>query len=150
IYLTRCNNRCTKYRNTFTGERPVTPVAQVANSNGAYSRAVRGTESTGRTALEVRFAKAQSRLSPSRRKLLRMILETPEDTYYLSSRELARHYKVDAATIVRSIQVLGYRKFAGFIADLRTHFVTHITPYAVLKAASKEKRTVADRIRHNI
>lgn len=79
-----------------------------------------------------------------------MILETPEDTYYLSSRELAKHYGVDAATIVRTIQALGYRKFAEFMADLRTHFVTHITPYAVLKAASKEKRTVADRIRHNI
>jgi DNA-binding MurR/RpiR family transcriptional regulator len=103
-----------------------------------------------RTALETRFAQAQSRLSPSRRRLLRMILETPEDTYYLSSRELAKHYEVDAATIVRTIQVLGYRKFAEFVADLRTHFVTHITPYAVLKAASKEKRTVADRIRHNV
>jgi len=104
----------------------------------------------GRTALETRVAKAQQRLSPSRRRLLRMILETPEDTYYLSSRELAKHYNVDAATIVRTIQVLGYRKFAEFLADLRTHFVTHITPYAVLKAASKEKRTVADRIGHNI
>jgi len=124
--------------------------AEVADSNGAYSVVVRGTESSGQTALERHFAKAQSRLSPSRRKLLRMILETPEDTYYLSSRELAKHYKVDAATIVRTIQVLGYRKFAEFIADLRSHFVTHITPYAVLKAASKEKRTVADRIRHNI
>ena len=123
---------------------------ETANANGAHSQAVRGRESTVRTALETRFAKAQSRLSPSRRKLLRMILETPEDTYYLSSRELAKHYKVDAATIVRAIQVLGYKKFAEFIADLRTHFVTHITPYTVLEAASREKRTVADRIRRNI
>jgi DNA-binding MurR/RpiR family transcriptional regulator len=124
--------------------------AEVAKTNETYSLAVRKTESSGQTALERRFARGQSRLSPSRRKLLRMILETPEDTYYLSSRELAKHYKVDAATIVRTIQVLGYRKFAEFIADLRAHFVTHITPYAVLKAASKEKRTVRDRIRHNI
>ena len=123
---------------------------EVAKTNGAYSLAIFGTPSSGQTALERRFAEAQSRLCPSRRKLLRMILETPEDTYYLSSRELAKHYKVDAATIVRTIQVLGYRKFAEFIADLRTHFVTHITPYAVLKAASREKRTIADRIRHNI
>lgn len=79
-----------------------------------------------------------------------MILENPEDTYYLSSRELAKRYEVDAATIVRTIQVLGYRKFAEFLADLRRHFVTRITPYTVLKAASKEKRTVLDRIRQNI
>ena len=52
--------------------------------------------------------------------------------------------------VLRTIQVLGYRKFAEFLADLRSHFVTRITPYSVLKAASKEKRTVADRIRHNI
>jgi DNA-binding MurR/RpiR family transcriptional regulator len=102
------------------------------------------------TALDKRFASAQSRLNPSRRKLLRMILEKPEDTYYLSSRELAKRYDVDAATIVRTIQVLGYRKFSEFLADLRSHFVTRITPYSVLKAASEEKRTVADRLRHNI
>jgi DNA-binding MurR/RpiR family transcriptional regulator len=102
------------------------------------------------TALDKRFASAQSRLNPSRRKLLRMILEKPEDTYYLSSRELAKRYDVDAATIVRTIQVLGYRKFSEFLADLRSHFVTRITPYSVLKAASQEKRTVADRLRHNI
>jgi DNA-binding MurR/RpiR family transcriptional regulator len=102
------------------------------------------------TALENRFAKAQSNLNPSRRRLLRMILENPEDTYYLSSRELAKRYQVDAATVVRTIQVLGYRKFAEFVADLRAHFVTRITPYTVLKAASKEKRTVADRVRQNM
>ena len=104
----------------------------------------------GVTALETRFAKAQSRLNSSRRKLLRLILENPEDTYYLSSRELANRYQVDAATVVRTIQVLGYRRFAEFVADLRAHFVTRITPYAVLKATSREKRTVADRVRHNM
>lgn len=110
----------------------------------------RGGSSDRQTALDKRFASAQSRLNPSRRKLLRMILEKPEDTYYLSSRELAKRYDVDAATIVRTIQVLGYRKFSEFLADLRSHFVTRITPYSVLKAASEEKRTVPYRLRHNI
>jgi DNA-binding MurR/RpiR family transcriptional regulator len=109
-----------------------------------------GTASHSLSVLESRFASAQSKLNPSRRKLLRMILENPEDTYYLSSRELAKRYQVDAATIVRTIQALGYGKFAEFLADLRTHFVTRLTPYTVLKAASREKRTVADRIRHNM
>ena len=104
----------------------------------------------GQTQLEARFAKSQDKLNPSRRKLLRMILENPEDTYFLSSRELAKRYEVDAATIVRTIQVLGYQKFANFLSDLRAHFVTRITPYAVLKAASKEKRTLDDRIRHSL
>jgi len=104
----------------------------------------------GQTTLEKRFASAGENLNPSRRKLLRLILENTEDTFFLSSRELAKRYEVDAATIVRTIQALGYKKYAEFTADLRAHFVTQITPYAVLKAASKEKRTVADRIRHGV
>jgi DNA-binding MurR/RpiR family transcriptional regulator len=104
----------------------------------------------GQTSLEKRFASAGEKLNPSRQKLLRQILENPEDTFFLSSRELAKRYQVDAATIVRTIQALGYGRFAEFTADLRAHFVTRITPYSVLKAASKEKRTVADRIRHSM
>jgi DNA-binding MurR/RpiR family transcriptional regulator len=102
------------------------------------------------TALEMRFSDSHDDLSPSRQKLLRMILENPEDTYFLSSREMAKRYHVDAATIVRTIQALGYQKFAEFVSDLRAHFVTRITPYTVLKAASKEKKTVTDRIRHSL
>ena len=102
------------------------------------------------TSLETRLAKAQANLGPTRQKLLRMILESPEDNYFLSSRELAKRYEVDAATIVRSIQALGYRKFAEFAADLRSHFVTRITPYTVLKAAAHEKRTPFDRIRRSM
>jgi DNA-binding MurR/RpiR family transcriptional regulator len=104
----------------------------------------------GQTTLEKRFANAGENLNPRRRKLLRLILENPGDTFFLSSRELAKRYEVDAATIVRTIQALGYKKYAEFTADLRAHFVTQITPYAVLKAASKEKRTVADRIRRGM
>jgi DNA-binding MurR/RpiR family transcriptional regulator len=106
--------------------------------------------SGGQTALEARFARSQGRLSTSRKKLVRMILENPEDTFFLSSRELAKRYKVDAATIVRTIQVLGYGKFAEFAADLRAHFITRITPYTLLKAASREKRTLSDRIRNSL
>ena len=104
----------------------------------------------GQTRLEARFAVSHNKLSPSRRKLLHLILENPEDTYFLSSRELAKRYDVDAATIVRTIQALGYRKFADFLSDLRAHFVTRITPYAVLKAASREKKTLGDRIRQSL
>lgn len=104
----------------------------------------------GQTSLEERFSSSHDGLSPSRRKLLRLILENPEDTYFLSSREMAKRYHVDAATIVRTIQALGYQKFAEFVSDLRSHFVTRITPYTVLKAASREKKTVTDRIRDSL
>jgi DNA-binding MurR/RpiR family transcriptional regulator len=96
------------------------------------------------TPLEVRFA--QSALSGHRRQLIRSILDNPKEAYFLSSRELARRYDVDAATIVRTIQALGYERFADFAADLREHFVRQITPYTVLKAASEEKRSVAGHV----
>ena len=87
-----------------------------SNHDGAANR-------VRRTTLEERFAKAAPNLNPSRRKLLTEILDNSEDTYFLSSRELAKRYEVDAATIVRTIQVLGYERYAEFLADLRAHFV---------------------------
>ena len=100
------------------------------------------------TALETRFAKAQSRLNPRRWQLVRAIFDSADETYFLSSRELAKRYNVDASTILRATQVMGYESYADFAADLRQHFVARITPYAALKAATKEKRSVADHIDH--
>lgn len=102
------------------------------------------------TELEQRFHEAGVRLNPNRKRFLAAILANPDDTFFLSSRQLARRYNVDAATIVRTIQVLGYRKFSEFAADLRSHFLTRITPYTILKAASREKRSLRDRIRHSL
>lgn len=99
-----------------------------------------------RSSLEVRFAKAP--LSGGRRRLIREILDNHEQTFFLSSREMAKRYNVDAATIVRTVQALGYERFADFAADLRQHFVNHITPYTVLKAATQQNRSVSDQVRH--
>jgi len=98
------------------------------------------------TSLEVRFS--QSQLSRGRRQLIRTILDNHEEAFFLSSREMARRYNVDPATLVRTVQALGYDRFADFAADLRKHFVMHITPYTVLKAATREKRSVPDQVRH--
>ena len=100
------------------------------------------------TALDARFARARSRLNPRRERLLRAILDSADETCFLSSREMAKRYDVDATTILRTTQVLGYESFAHFAADLRQHFVARITPYAALKAATREKRSVTDHIDH--
>jgi DNA-binding MurR/RpiR family transcriptional regulator len=96
------------------------------------------------TTLEARFVHAQ--LSRNRRELIRAILDNHEEAYFLSSRELAKRYNVDAATVVRAIQDLGYKRFADFAADLREHFVRQITPYTVLVAATRKRRSVADHV----
>ncbi|MEP7273876.1 MAG: MurR/RpiR family transcriptional regulator, partial [Acidobacteriota bacterium] len=76
--------------------------------------------------------------------------ENCEETCFLSSRELAKRNNIDAATVVRTVQALGYKGFADFTKDLRQHFVTRITPYTVLKAATQEQRSVADHIAHSL
>jgi DNA-binding MurR/RpiR family transcriptional regulator len=116
----------------------------MAGGNSLNSRD--GNSAKSLTSLEVRFAK--SPLSGSRRRLIREILDNHEQTFFLSSREMAKRYNVDAATIVRTVQALGYERFADFAADLRQHFVKHITPYTVLKAATQENRSVTDQVQH--
>src|SRR5258708_26363896 len=69
-----------------------------------------------------------------------------EETCFLSSRDVAKRYGVDAATVVRTAQALGYRGFGDFTDALRQHLMTRITPYTALKAAAKEGRSVADHV----
>src|SRR6266540_2158989 len=100
------------------------------------------------SALEARFANASNQLNPRRQRLIRAILDSADETCFLSSREMAKRFHIDATTILRTTQVLGYGSFADFAADLRQHFVARITPYAALKAATQEKRSVEDHIDH--
>lgn len=110
------------------------------------------TTSHGRgTTLDMRFEEAQADLSTSRKKLLQQILDESDETYFLSSRDMGRRYDVNSATIIRTIQALGYEKFADFAHDLREHFVTKITPYAAMKAAAElTDLAVTDRIRQSL
>lgn len=100
------------------------------------------------TALESRFSEAEPKLRSSRKRLIREILDNPEDTYFLSSRALAKRYGLDPTTIVRTVQALGYERYAEFAADLRSHFVSRITPYALMKSTMREKRSVAQHVEH--
>src|SRR5256886_9401053 len=102
------------------------------------------------TTLEARFAQAEPNLSGSRQRLIREILDHPEETYFLSSRALAKRYDLDPTTIVRTIQALGYKRYGEFAADLRAHFVARITPYALMKSAVRDKRSVANHVEHTL
>lgn len=108
------------------------------------------TTADGQTPLETRFIEAQTNLSQSRKRLLNQILGEPHETFFLSSREMAQRYGVDPATIVRTIQAMGYQKYADFVHDLRNHFVTQITPYTAMKAAARKNRSVADYVTQSI
>jgi DNA-binding MurR/RpiR family transcriptional regulator len=100
------------------------------------------------TQLEERLDRKESSLSLNRRQLVRRIADEAEETYFLSSRELAKRYKVDVGTIVRTIQALGYRHYADFISDLRAHFVSRLNPYTAMKTATRKgRRSVPDHVR---
>ena len=114
--------------------------------NGQNSRE----RKTWTTALESRFAQVEEGLGSRRRDLVRQILDHPEDTYFLTSRALAKFYSVDTATIVRTIQALGYERYADFAADLRAHFLSRITPYTLMKSAARDKRSIADHVEHSL
>lgn len=126
---------------------PRESAARKAETNGLETS---GIGKPWATMLENRVAARESNLSTSRMRLIRAVLEHPEDTYFLSCRALARHYEVDTATIVRTVQALGYDRFADFAADLRSHFVSRITPYTVMKSMTREKRSISDRIHHSL
>src|ERR1044072_8428984 len=130
--------------------RPVRHNSQMVSVRSTRAIAKNGTQGAqaSGTPLEVRFARTE--LSRQRRQLMRAILDNPKEAYFLSSRELARRYHVDAATIVRTIQALGYQRCADFAADLREHFVRQITPYTVAKAATQEKRSVGGHVEHGL
>ena len=51
---------------------------------------------------------------------------------------------------MRSIQALGYKRYAEFATDLRAHFISRITPYTLMKSAAREKRTVAGHVEHSL
>jgi DNA-binding MurR/RpiR family transcriptional regulator len=102
------------------------------------------------TALEGRFAQVEQSLGARRHDLVRQILDHPEDTYFLSSRALAKFCSVDTATIVRTVQALGYERYADFAADLRAHFLSRITPYTLMKSAARDKRSIADHVEHSL
>ena len=117
-------------------KQPVAPPAPPENVNGKGAI----------TALDERFAKARLKLNARRQRLVHAILDSADETCFLSSREMAKRYRVDATTILRTTKVLGYRTFAEFTADLRQHFVARITPYTVLKAATSERRSIGDHV----
>ena len=100
--------------------------------------------------LEARIAARRSSLSAKRRELLQRILSTPDQTFFLSARKLAARLKVDPATVTRTVQALGYDGFSDFSEELRHHFVTHVTPYAILRNTSEAELTLTDHVHRGI
>ena len=139
-----------KPRSSIASNFPSENDRRTYEDKNSFEDKVNGEPGPGNTPLWERFFDTQSDLSTSRQRLLRQILNESNETFFLSSRELGRRYRVDSATIIRTIQALGYEKFADFSQDLREHFVTQITPYSAMKAAEQTHRSVSDRVLYSV
>ncbi|MEZ5426073.1 MAG: MurR/RpiR family transcriptional regulator [Pyrinomonadaceae bacterium] len=138
-------------KNTDSGKSGIQKTVNTAKVEDVSSDPPEGLSvEDAETRLEVRFIEAQNNLSKSRKRLLRRILDEPHESFHLSSREMARRYGVDSSTIVRTVQALGYEKFADFSQDLRNHFVMQITPYSSMKAATRKNTSVADYVHQSV
>jgi DNA-binding MurR/RpiR family transcriptional regulator len=100
--------------------------------------------------LEARVSSAYASLSRRRQKFMQVILENPDETFFLSLRQLAKKLNVDPATVSRMIKVLGYNNFSEFGEELREHFVEKSTPYTVTRYEESVPRTLEDRIIHSV
>lgn len=142
-------------KTSHTGVQPI-PHRTINRNDSNLDGAMDNGENLGNfgrlapTPLGARFFDNQAELSSSRQRLLRQIIDESNETFFLSSREMGRRYNVDSATIIRTVQALGYEKFADFAQDLREHFVTQITPYTAMKAAEQTHLSVADRVRQSV
>lgn len=90
-----------------------------------------------------RLQGARGKLSGGRRQLVDGILENLDETVFLSSHGLASRFKTDPATVIRTVQALGYRGFADFSRDLRGHFLTNVNPYRVMAAEATDQKGAA-------
>lgn len=91
------------------------------------------TAGDGRTG-ELMQRLSRDALSGGRRALMDGILNNLNEAVFLSTRELAKRFKTDPATVVRTVQALGYATFADFSKDLRGHFLGQANPYRVARA----------------
>jgi RpiR family transcriptional regulator, carbohydrate utilization regulator len=133
-----------RYRDKITTSR------RLCSYNAGTRRSAGHASMMPPTKIEARLSQADRRLNAPRRHLIQAILASSDETFFLSSHQLARRYRVNPATIIRTIQVLGYRRFADFAEEMREHFIAHLTPYTILEASVRSTGTIADRMRHTL
>lgn len=97
-----------------------------------------------------RWQAARDKLPDGRRRLVDGILEHLDETVFLTSPELAARFDTDPATVVRTVQALGYAGFADFARDLRGYFLSKVNPYRVMVAEAEDHKGAAHHARASV
>ncbi len=147
-HLRDVNKYCTivAMRTTFIAQRPRADGREPDAS--AAKRAAHRREQ-GNNLLE-RWQAARDKLPDGRRRLVDGILEHLDETVFLTSPELAARFETDPATVVRTVQALGYAGFADFARDLRSYFLSKVNPYRVMVAEAEDHKGAAHHVRASV
>lgn len=94
-------------------------------------------------------------LTPSFRKLADFILQQQLDAAFMTATEMARHIKVDAATVVRFAQTIGYSGFRELIKEVQRVVKKELVAShsVALDASSDDQallRSLMENVRHNL
>src|SRR5215831_5181218 len=128
-------------------------IARGRRTNGRDKDTSAAKHTTGREPrnnLPERWQAARDNLSDGRRRLVDGILEHLDETVFLTSPELAERFDTDPATVVRTVQALGYVGFADFARDLRSYFLSKVNPYRVMEAEAEDHKGAAHHARASV
>ena len=87
-------------------------------------------------------------VSAIRQALIREIRDHVEETYFLSSRALAKRFELDPTTIFHTVAALGYKRYGGIRSLLTITFCDEDYPCALMKSAVRDTRSVESHIEH--
>jgi RpiR family carbohydrate utilization transcriptional regulator len=90
------------------------------------------------------------RLSRKRRETIRPALENPKDFVLLSARALGQRLGIDAATVVRIIQTMGFRTYRDFQRYLHDLSIARATSLDTMKTGAPRGGSVTALIRDSV
>jgi RpiR family transcriptional regulator, carbohydrate utilization regulator len=82
------------------------------------------------------------KLAPSRQEIVRQILAEPRTYVLLSLRTASRRLKVDAATLLRTVQAMGFRRYHDFQKYLHDRSIAFSTALDGMEKASERGNSV--------
>jgi DNA-binding MurR/RpiR family transcriptional regulator len=98
----------------------------------------------------VNFQIDMDRLSTKRREIIRPVLENPQDFVLLSARSLGGHLKIDAATVVRITQTMGFATYHDFQRYLHGLSIAKATSLDAMKASFPRNGGIISLIRESL
>jgi DNA-binding MurR/RpiR family transcriptional regulator len=89
-------------------------------------------------------------LTPRRREMIRPVLDQPRSFVLLSLRAMSRKLKADPATLLRSVQAMGFKRYHDFQEYLHNRSIAFSTALDAMEEPAAHARGVEDLIRASL